>query len=382
MHDFVRSTARAELKTTQEIAEIERERLVAEERTPLSSRIVPVLALLVALWWAKAVVIPIVLSILLSYALEPIVARMGDFRIRRAFAAPLLLLAFGLAAGGLGYALRGEAAGFLDRVPSAIHVVSEKFRQLSDGAPGPLAKMKNAANELETASHGAPDGVPAVRVEQPTFRWSDWVWQGSRSAVEFGAQMFAVLCITYCLLAAGDLYKRKLVHVVPTLSSKKITVQILAEIDRQIERFLMARATISAIIGVAFAVTFHFAGMQQAGVWGVISAVLFTIPIVGPTLFTVLAALAAFVQFGTVAAVSGIVVLCLVISAIEGNVLTPWLMSRAGEMNGAAVFVSLLFWGWIWGGWGLLLAVPITASIKAVCERVPDLSAFAEILKP
>jgi len=129
-------------------------------------------------------------------------------------------------------------------------------------------------------------------------------------------------------------------------------------------------------------VTFHFAGMQQAGVWGVISAVLFTIPIVGPTLFTVLAALAAFVQFGTIAAVSGIVVLCLVISAIEGNVLTPWLMSRAGEMNGAAVFVSLLFWGWIWGGWGLLLAVPITASIKAVCERVPDLSAFAEILKP
>jgi predicted PurR-regulated permease PerM len=205
--------------------------------------------------------------------------------------------------------------------------------------------------------------------------------QGSRSALEFGGQMFAVLCLTYCLLAAGDLYKRKLVHIVPTFSSKKVTVQILAEIDRQIERFLLTRAVISIIIGIAFGVSFHFSGMMQAGVWGVIAAVLFTIPIVGPAIYIVAAGIAAAVQFGTAGAVIGIIALSLVIAALEGNVLTPLLMSRVGEMNAAAVFVSLLFWGWIWGGWGLLLAVPITASIKAVCERVPDLNAFAEMLK-
>jgi predicted PurR-regulated permease PerM len=242
--------------------------------------------------------------------------------------------------------------------------------------------MKDAARELEAVSHGPSDGVTAVRVEQPTFKWSDWFWQGSRSAIEFGGQMLAVLCLTYCLLAAGDLYKRKLVHIVPTFSEKKITVQILAEIDRQIEGFLFARAAVSIIVGIAFAIAFHIAGMQQAGVWGVLAAFLFTVPIVGPTFVLVASAIAAFVQFGTAGATAGVVTIGLVIAAIEGNVLTPLLLSRVGEMNTAAVFVSLLFWGWIWGGWGLLLAVPITASIKAVCERVPDLNSFAEILKP
>ena len=73
--------------------------------------------------------------------------------------------------------------------------------------------------------------------------------------------------------------------------------------------------------------------------------------------------------------------LCITIGALEGNVLTPWLMSRVGQMNAGAVFVSLLFWGWIWGVWGLLLAVPITAAAKAVCERIPDFNSFAELLK-
>ena len=95
----------------------------------------------------------------------------------------------------------------------------------------------------------------------------------------------------------------------------------------------------------------------------------------------VAATIAAFVQFGSLSIAAGVGALCVAIAAVEGNVLTPWLMSRVGEMNAAAVFVSLLFWGWIWGVWGLLLAVPITAAAKAVCERVPDLAVFAELLK-
>jgi predicted PurR-regulated permease PerM len=165
--------------------------------------------------------------------------------------------------------------------------------------------------------------------------------------------MFAVLCLVYYLLAAGDLYKRKLVRMVPTLSRKKITVEILAEIDRQIERFLLARVGISLLVGVVVWLAFRLLGLDEAGVWGVLSAVLFAIPIVGPTVVVVAATLAGFVQF----------------------------MSRVGEMNAVAVFMSLLFWGWIWGAWGLLLAVPITAAVKAVCERVPDFHAFAELLK-
>ncbi len=183
------------------------------------------------------------------------------------------------------------------------------------------------------------------------------------------------------MLAAGDLYKRKLIRIVPTLSNKKLTVEILAEIDRQIERFLLARVVISLIVGAVVWVAFRLVGLEEAGVWGVLSAVLFAIPIVGPVLIVVAAAVAAFVQFGSLGMTVGVAGLVIAIGAVEGNVLTPWLMSRVGEMNAVAVFVSLLFWGWIWGVWGLLLAVPITAAVKAICDRIPDFSAVAELLK-
>jgi predicted PurR-regulated permease PerM len=193
--------------------------------------------------------------------------------------------------------------------------------------------------------------------------------------------MVAVLCLVYCLLVAGDLYKRKLVRIVPTLSNKKITIEILAELDRQIEQFLLARVVISLTVGIMVWVAFRLLGLEEAGVWGVLSAVLFAVPFVGPTLVVLGAAVAAFVQFGSLGMAAGVGGLCVAIGVLEGNVLTPMLMSRVGRMNAGAVFVSLLFWGWIWGVWGLFLAVPLTAAAKAVCEGIPEFNAYAELLK-
>jgi predicted PurR-regulated permease PerM len=169
--------------------------------------------------------------------------------------------------------------------------------------------------------------------------------------------------------------------MVPTLSEKRLTLQILIEIERQIELFLLARAAISAVVGVAIWIAFRSVGLDNAGVWAVLAAVLFAIPVFGPLLIIVASTIAAFVQFGTAGSMALVAGLGVTIGMLEGNVLTPWLMSRMGEMNAVAVFISLLFWGWLWGIWGLLLAVPITAAIKAVCERVPNLAAFAELLK-
>jgi predicted PurR-regulated permease PerM len=251
-----------------------------------------------------------------------------------------------------------------------------------------VARVREAARELETAAANAtagrktpPDGVTPVRIEEPTFRWSNWLWQGSHGLLELAGQMFVTLCLVYYLLVAGDLWKRKLVHIVPTLSNKKLTLEILAEIDRQIERYLLARVLISVLVGAAIWVTFRMLNVAQAGVWGVLSAVLFTIPVVGPTVIIAASTIAAFLQFGTLGMGLTVLGLGLVIGALEGNVLTPWLLARFGQMNAVAVFVALLFWGWIWGFWGLLLAVPIMAAVKSVCERIPELDSFAEWLR-
>ncbi len=347
-------------------------------------RIVPALAVVVAIWWAQAVLIPFVLSVLISYALEPLVKFLESHRIPRAAAVPVLLMTL-LTVGGTGaYLLRGEAGAFIDQLPVAAHTAAQAIEGAAQARPGAMAKVQAAARELESAASRArknpQDGITAVRIEEPTFRWSDWFWQGSRGAVEFAAQMFAVLCLVFYLLAAGDLYKRKLVRIMPTLSDKKATVEILAEIDRQIERFLLSRLVVNAVVGVVVWAAFEMIGLAQPGVWGVLSAIIFTIPTVGPVLFIVGATIAASVQFGSLGMAAAAGGISTFIAAVEGNVLAPWLMSRAGQMNAGAVFISLLFWGWIWGGWGLLLAVPITGAVKAVCDRVPQFSALGELL--
>ena len=248
--------------------------------------------------------------------------------------------------------------------------------------------MQQAAQDLErvardaAGSNRAPTGVTSVRIEEPTFKWNEYVWEGSRGVMAFAGQLFVTLCLVYYLLASGDLYKRKLVRIAgPTLSQKKVTLQILEEIDRQIERFLLARLYISIIVGVVVSVGFWMLGLREAGIWGLVAAVLFAVPYAGPAVVTVGAAVAGFVQFGTLSMAAAAGGLSLAIAAIEGNILAPWLMSRAGRMNAVAVFVSLLFWGWIWGVWGLLLAVPIMAAAMAVCERIDDLNSYAELLK-
>jgi predicted PurR-regulated permease PerM len=351
-----------------------------------ASRILAVIAIVWALWWAQVILIPIVLSVLISYALEPLVVRLEACRFPRAVAVPTLLVAI-LAVGSAGtYELRGEAVAFLDRLPAAAHTIAEAIQGATRGSPGAMAKVQAAARELEAAARkattkNAQDGVTPVRIEEPTFRWSDWIWQGSHGALEFTAQMIAVLCLVYYLLLSGDLYKRKLVRIVPTLSEKRLTVEILAEIDRQIERFLLARAVISMVVGAMVWVAFRVLGVDEAGVWAVLSAVLFAVPLIGPTAVVIGSAIAAFLQFGSIGMVAAVTGVTVAIGAFEGNLLTPWLMSRFGEMNAVAVFVSLLFWGWIWGAWGLLLAVPITAAVKAICERIPEFNAFAELLK-
>jgi predicted PurR-regulated permease PerM len=354
------------------------------ERSWATTIAIPML-LVAALWCAQTVVIPIVVSLLLSYALEPTIARLESLRVPRVLAAPfvLILLLFGIGSGL--YGLRGEAEAFAYRLPEGAHAIAQVVRSKTAGTSGPWSRMQQAAKELETAATTrqprSSDGVQAVRIEEPTFRWNDWIWQGSHGIFALVTQLIVVICLTYYLMIAGDAFKRKLVRLVgPSISDKKLTLEILSEIDRQIGRFIWVRVGISALVGAAVWLTFRVLDLDQAAVSGVVSGILFTIPLVGPAVVIVGAAAAGILQTGSLATAATAAGICTGIAAIEGNLLAPWLLGKVGQMNAVAVFVSLLFWGWLWGAWGLLLAVPITAAIKAVCERVEDWSGFAELL--
>jgi predicted PurR-regulated permease PerM len=349
--------------------------------------IVAVLAVVLVLQYAQGVIIPIVIGLLISYALDPLVAWMARRRVPRPIAAALVLSILTGGGGYMLYSLRSEANAIVDQLPQG----ARRLRQLLEAdrpstAPTAIQQMQKAATELERAADAAappppPSGVQRVQVQPPPFNMGDYLMWGSMSLATAAGQCALILFLVYFLLASGDLYRRKLVKIAgPSLTQKRITLQILSEIDRQIERFLLVQLFTSTVVGVVTWLAFRAMGMQQAAVWGLLAGVFNSIPYFGPVLVTVATVMVAFLQFGNLHMPLLIGAVALVITTLEGFLLTPWLNSRAARMNAIAIFIGLLFWGWIWNVWGMLLAVPMLMVLKAICDHVDDLKPIGELL--
>ena len=344
-------------------------------------------ALILFLQYAQAVLIPVVLATLTFYALDPIVDRLQAVRVPRALGAAFVLL-FLLTGTGYGlWTLRDDALAVVEQLPRAAGIVRQSLRQQQQhGEPGAIGKLQEAAKEIDKTAVAAagpvdrdPGGVQRVQVVQP-FRASDYLMWGSAGALALGAQMVMILFLAYFMLVADDLYKRKLVKISPTLSKKKITVQIVDEIGTQIERFMLVQILTSALVAVATALALWWVGLEQPVIWGRVAGVLNSIPYFGPIVVSGGLAVVAFLQFETVHMALYVAAIAMVITTLEGWLLTPTLMGRAASINPAAIFVGILFWSWIWGVWGLVLAVPMLMMIKAVCDRIEELQPIGELL--
>lgn len=344
--------------------------------------VLAVIAVFAALHWAQAVFIPLVLGVLISYALNPLVSALARISIPRALGAALVLT---LALGGIVLAaqgLRDDVSALLEQLPVAAKKLERSLRTQMNG--GAFQKMQQTAQQLDKAAAaaiGAPTQGQAPARAEPRFDWRSVLWMGSVSAAAAIGQFSVVIFLVYFLLASGDLYKRKLVKIVgPSLTEKRITVQILDDINSQIERFLFVQLLSGAIVAVATWLGLRALGLENAGVWGIAAGVLNTLPYVGPVIVGGGTALVAFMQFGTLTMSLVVGGVTLLITSLEGLLLLPWLTSRTARMNAVAVFVGFVFWGWLWGPWGLFLAVPLMLIIKSVCDRVENLKPFGELL--
>jgi predicted PurR-regulated permease PerM len=223
--------------------------------------------------------------------------------------------------------------------------------------------------------------VQRVQIEEPAFDVRGYLSWGSASLFTFASQLVLVFFFAFFMLASGDLFKRKIVKLAgPSLEKRKITVQILDEINTQIERFLLVRVFTSVVVGVITWLALRAMGMEQAGLWGLAAGVFNSIPYFGPVIVAAGVFIVGFLQFDDVAMgiyVSGVSV---IITTLEGWLLTPWLTSRAARTNEVAMFFALIFWSFVWGLWGTLLAVPMLVAVKACCDRVEDLKPIGELL--
>ena len=338
--------------------------------------------------YMKDVLIPFVLAALMFYALDPLVDRLQRMHVPRGIGSGFALLLFVGTFAGTGYALRYDALSVVEELPGTIRKIRAEWALLPSAEPSTLEKLQVAARELEetaaeasAAPSSMPEDVGRVQIEQPLFRASDYVWGTSMGALIFMGQAVLVMFLTYFLLVYDDLFKRKLVEIVgPTLARKKVTVQMLNEIAVQIERFLLIQLLTSAIVAVATGLALWWVGLRHPFIWGLAAGIFNSVPYFGPFIVSFALGLVGFVQFQSVTSALGVAGLAFAITTIEGYMLTPALMGRAAEMNRIAVFAGLLFWSWLWGVPGMLLAVPLMMIVKVVCDRIEELQPVGTML--
>ena len=349
--------------------------------------VLAVLAAVFALRWGQAVFIPLMLSLLLTYALSPLVDRLHRLRLPRWIGAALILVGLFGGVGWTGYSLSGSATQLVDSLPVAAQKLGQAMRRNKSASATPLESVQQAAAQLEKAAEensarvAARKGVARVVIERPSFNVRDYLLSGTVGLLAAIGQLTLVAFLTYFALCSGDTFRRKLIKITgSSLQKKKVTVHVLDDITRNIERYLLVQILISALVGVATGLAFWAIGVENAAVWGIIAGVTNLIPYVGSVIVLVAAGLVAFLQFNSLE--MGILVagVSLAIHTLVGNLLMPWLTSRTSRMNPVAVFVGVIFWGWLWGVWGLLLGIPITMVIKSICDRVEDLQPIGELL--
>jgi len=343
-----------------------------------------VLAGVFALQWAAALFIPLMVSLLATYALAPLVDWAERRHVPRWLGAAVLLLGIAGMLGWTGYSLADSASKVVDSLPVAAQKLRRAMnvRNTHDSA---LDTVQQAATQLEQAAAAnnprAPRGVTRVLVERPAFNIRDYLVSGTIGVATAAGQLTLVAFLTYFALCSGDTFRRKLVRMAgPSLQRMRITVNVLDEITRQIERYLLVQILTSAVVGLATGLAFWALGLENAAVWGIIAGVTNLIPYVGSLIVMGASALVAFLQFNEIEMALTVGGVSLLIHTFVGNLLTPWLTSRASRMNPVAVFVGVLFWGWLWGIWGLLLGVPVMMVVKAVCDRVEDLQPVGDLL--
>ncbi|MDM0004198.1 AI-2E family transporter [Variovorax sp. J22G73] len=370
--------------------ERERKRLLLHMPVDVRSASLVVLAVLAsvfALQWGQAVFIPLMLSLLLTYALSPLVDMLHRWRLPRWVGAALILMGLFGGLGWTGYSLSGSASQLLDSLPVAAQKLGQAMRRDKGASATPLESVQQAAAQLEKAAEensarvASRRGVARVIIERPGFNVRDYLLSGTVGLLSAMGQLTLVAFLTYFALCSGDTFRRKLIKITgSSLQKKKVTVHVLDDITRNIERYLLVQILVSVIVGVATGLAFWVIGVENAAVWGIIAAVTNLIPYIGSVIVLVAAGLVAFLQFNSLQ--MGIVVggVSLAIHTLIGNLLMPWLTSRTSRMNPVAVFVGVIFWGWLWGIWGLLLGIPITMVIKAICDRVEDLQPIGELL--
>ncbi|WP_278351427.1 AI-2E family transporter [Marinobacter nauticus] len=337
--------------------------------------------------WAQPVLLPLVVAVLISYALDPLVATLDRIHIPRPLGAALVLCALIAILAAASVPLKQEAMAMLDKIPQAIKELQREDASASEDEESIMEKAQIAAKQIEETAEKSQEepavqaGVTPVRVVDEPMDVRDYVIRNSPATIVLISQMFSVLLLVFFLLSVGKLYRRKIVRISgPSFRRMRKAARIMNELHHQVRRFLFVMVISALFVGILTWLAFLLLGVEQAALWGVVAGIASGVPYLGPFLVLVGSGVAAFLQFGELNTAVIVALTSLVITSIQGNLLMPWLTSYVSSLNAVAIFIGLLFWGWLWGPVGLIVATPILMIAKSVCDHVVNFRPVGELL--
>jgi predicted PurR-regulated permease PerM len=335
-----------------------------------------VLAVLAALYTASEIVLPVVLAIVLKLLLQPVVSVMDRLRVPRGIGAlfALVLLIIGIVV--LVGALAGPATSWAGKLPGVLPNLQEKLAIFKR----PIASIQYFVQQVDnvTGPGGAPAAAPPEARASHAANIMGVLFSGTTTIV---AGLFTTLIVLFYLLVSGETFLLRLVEILPRFGTKRQAVEISLHVQEHISAYLITVTLINAVVGLATLLIMWLCGVDDPLLWGVIAFVLNYVPILGPVVGVLLFGMAGVVSLGVTWSALLPAGLYFAVHVLEGEMFTPMLLARRFTINPVAVILALVFWYWMWGVPGAILAVPMLAIAKIVCDDIRPLRAFGHFLE-
>jgi len=330
------------------------------------------LATLAALYVAADIILPILIAFLLKLLLQPALGPFERLHVPRAIGA--LLVVFVVATGIVGFVVMvsGPAMSWVQKIPEGFPRLEKHMKQITQ----PIAQIEGALKRAEKVAQGPTDGTPSVKVQGAGL--ADTLVTGTFNLV---VGVLTTILLLFFLLAVGDTFLRRIVEVLPRFKDKRQAVDIVQQVEHDISAYLITISAINLMVGIATGVAMHFYGLGDAILWGALAFLLNYVPILGPMVGLGVFALVGLLSFDSLGFALLPAGIYLLIHVIEGEFITPLILARRLTLNPVIIILSLIFWYWMWGVPGAILAVPILAIVKIICDRIKPLMAVGHFLE-
>lgn len=343
---------------------------------------------------ARDFLLPVVSAVVLFLVFMPVMRRARRNGVPRALTALAIVVALIASLFMIFAVMRGPAGQIAQNLPQISRELGHRVRDIVRAMDGIAAAVEGAAaEEGDERAANVPNAPPTPRPAPSASETADTT--GGFSLRGLGdTGLFAILLSTpvvigqilftavllYFLLASGDLVYLKILQCFGTLGGKRAAYLALRRIEAGLGAYFGAIAVINAGLGVAVGLAMWALGMPVPLMFGVLTFVLNFIPYLGAVLGAALIGTVALLWFDSVGQALLVMATFVALTAIEGQIITPMMVSKRMRMNTPVLFVSVAFWAWLWSVMGMLVAVPLMVAIRITAEHVPGLAMIAHVL--